>query len=335
MIPEQAPKPRVRVLRYDAQRIEVRDHASAADIARLPDGPEILWVEVEGYGDRDVLEALEQRFDIPRLALEDVLGNCSRPKLELFGEALFVTARAVKGHERPEFEQVSVFLRGRTLVSFVDEPLDVLAPLRQRLQDASSMTRRSGVDFLLYRMLDSVVDSFVPCLERLGARLDEVESEVIAKPTSRPLTTLYELMRDLRQLARVALPMRELAGALGHEAKGVFRNETLPFLADLRDHTQAVFELTSHYRDLGTDVRELVHGALNLRMNQVMRMLTAVTSVFIPLSFVTGLYGMNFANMPETQWRYGYFVVLALLAGIALFTLRWLRAHGWTKVGEE
>jgi magnesium transporter len=142
-------------------------------------------------------------------------------------------------------------------------------------------------------------------------------------------------MRDLRQLARIALPMRELAVALGHEARGFFRAETLPFLADLREHTQSVVELTSHYRDLGTDVRELIHGALNLRMNQVMRFMTAVTAVFIPLSFVTGLYGMNFENIPETRWPYGYFLTLGLLASIALFTLRWLRAQGWTKVNED
>jgi len=335
VIPEGALKPRVRVVRYDASGIEARDHVSLPEMQRLAEAPEVTWIDIEGYGDRELLEFLEARLGVPRLALEDVLGNNSRPKLEPFGEALFVVARAMKTGEHPESEQLSLFVRGTTVITFSDEPLDLLASLRQRLHDPQSMTRRSGVDFLVYRILDCVVDSYTPCLEHLGTRLDLVEAEAIARPSSRPLNTLYVLMRDLRVLARIALPMRELAVALSHEARGFFRPETLPFLSDLREHTQSVVELSAHYRDLGTDVRELIHGALNLRMNQVMRLMTAITTVFIPMSFVTGLYGMNFENMPETRWPYGYFLVLGALATIALFTLRWLRAQGWTRVNED
>jgi magnesium transporter len=335
VIPEGAPKPRVRVMRYDAGNLEAYDHVSRAELLRLAEAPEVTWIDVEGYGDHELFEFLGHKLGVPRLALEDVLGNSSRPKVELFGDSLFIVARAMKQAEHPESEQISIFVRGTTVITFTDEPLDLLAPLRARLHDPASATRRSGADFLAYRILDCVVDTYTPCLEHLGVRLDAVEAEAIAKPSSKPLTTLYLLMRDLRQLARIALPMRELAVALGHEARGFFRAETLPFLADLREHTQSVVELTSHYRDLGTDVRELIHGALNLRMNQVMRFMTAVTAVFIPLSFVTGLYGMNFENIPETRWPYGYFLTLGLLASIALFTLRWLRAQGWTKVNED
>lgn len=334
-IPEGAPRPRVRVLRYDAGGIEARDGVPLQELARLSEGPGILWIDIEGYGDPALFELLERHFAVPRLALEDILGSGSRPKLELFGDSLFVTSRGVRNGERPEFEQLSIFVRGSTVITFADEPLDLLAPLRQRLHSADSLTRRSGVDFLLYRILDCVVDTFVPCLERLGNRLETLEAEAIERPSSGPLTTVYELMRDLRQLARVALPMRELATALGHEGRLLFQPGTLPFLADLRDHTHAVVEMTAHYRDLGTDVRELIHGALNLRMNQVMRMLTAVTAVFIPLSFVTGLYGMNFEHMPELRWRYGYFLVLGVLAAVAVAILNWLRRQGWTRIGED
>jgi magnesium transporter len=335
VVPAAAPAPRVRMTRYRGQQFEVRDDVPFAEIERLVPTDEIVWIEVEGYGSEALLLALERRFSLPRLALEDVLGNCARPKLDVYGDTLFVIARAIKNSERIELEQVSIFLRGNTVITFVDEPLEVLAPLRERLHDESSLTRRSDADFLVYRVLDCVVDTYVPCLERLGARLDAVEAEAIAQPSSKPLNTLYELMRDLRQMARVALPMRELASALAHEARPFFHTRTLPFLADLRDHTQGVVELTGHYRDLGTDVRELIHGALNLRMNQVMRLLTAVTSVFIPLSFLTGVYGMNFENMPETQWRYGYFVVLGVIGVVAFFIVRWLHRQGWTRVGEE
>jgi len=335
VIPEHALAPRIRATLYDKQRCETREGLTVADVRALKEGDSILWLEIEGYGDEALFHALEERFGAPRLALEDVVNNSSQPKLDLFDGGLFVVAKAVKLGERPELEQVSVLLRGRTVLTFVDQPLDVLTPLRKRLTDPTSLTRRSDVDFLAYRVLDCVVDTYAPFLERLGARLDEVEDEAIARPSSRPLRTLYELMRDVRLALRVALPMRDLVSALRGEGKSFFKSSTLPFLSDLRDHTQGVVELSNHYRDLGTDVRELIHGALNLRMNQVMRLLTAVTSIFIPLSFVTGLYGMNFQHMPELQWRYGYFVVLGVLATIAALVLRWLSRQGWTRVGDE
>lgn len=334
-IPDGAPRPHVRVVRYDTGSIEARDNVGVQELAKLSDDGRILWIDVEGYGDRALFEMLERVYRVPRLALEDVLGNRSRPKLELFGDCAFITSRALKHSGRPEFEQLSLFVRGKTVITFADEPLDLLAPLRKRLHAADSLTRRSGVDFLVYRMLDCVVDTFVPCLEEVGTRLEELEARAIEHPSSKPLRTVYELVRDLRLVARVALPTRELVNALGQEGRALFAPATLPFLADLRDHANGIVEMTAHYRDLGTDVRELIHGALNLKLNQVMRMLTAVTSVFIPLSFVTGLYGMNFDYMPELKLRGGYFIVLALLALIAVFILNWLRKHGWTRIGED
>jgi magnesium transporter len=334
-IPADALRPNVRVTTYDAQRFESRVCGTAAELRHLPATNAPTWIEIEGFGDPALFAALEERFGVPRLALEDVVSNCSQPKLELYDGALFVVSKAVKLGSPAELEQVSLFLKGRVLITFVDEPLQVLAPLRKRLADADSYTRRNDVDFLAYRVLDCVVDTFSPFLERLGARLDEVEAEAIERPSSRPLRTLYELMRDVRIAIRVALPMRDLVSALRGEARIFFKPVTLPFLSDLRDHAQGIVELSSHYRDLGTDVRELIHGALNLRMNQVMRLLTAVTSVFIPLSFVTGLYGMNFQHMPELEWRYGYFAVLGVLLLLSFLILRWLRRQGWIRVGEE
>jgi magnesium transporter len=334
-IPEGAAAPRIRLTRYSAAKIETRERIGAAEVAAFAEGDDIAWLEVEGFGSREVLQALEKRFRIPRLALEDVLGNSARPKVDSHDEALFVIARAARSSERAEFEQVSIFLRGRTLITFTDESLDVFKALRERLKDPSSLTRSSQVDFLLYRVLDTVVDSYVPCLESLGARLDAVEAEAIQRPSSRPLQTLYLLMRDLRQMTRIALPMREVASSLLNEGKPHFQPSTLPFLFDLRDHTQGLVELSSHYRDLGTDVRELIIGALNLRMNQVMRLLTAITSIFIPLSFVTGVYGMNFEHMPETRWTYGYLAVMVVLAVAGYLIYRKVRSLGWTKVGDE
>ena len=334
-IPADALRPTVRVTTYDAQRFESRVCASPKDLARLAPFDGVTWIEVEGFGDPELFEVLEKHFLTPRLALEDVVSNSSQPKVELYESGLFVVAKAVKLGNPSELEQVSLFVRGRVLITFLDEPLHVLTPLRKRLEDQDSYTRRHEVDFLAYRVLDCVVDTYTPFLERLGACDDEVEAEAIERPSSRPLRRLYELMRDLRLSIRVALPMRELVNALRHEAHGYFKPQTLPFLADLRDHAQGIVELSAHYRDLGTDVRELIHGALNLRMNQIMRLLTAVTAVFIPLSFVTGLYGMNFEHMPELNWRYGYFLVLGVLLAIAALILRWLQRQGWTRVGDE
>ncbi len=334
-IPPDALRPTLRVTTYDTQRCESRVCSSARELAQFANSARVTWIEVEGFGDAALFEVLETHFQTPRLALEDVVSNSSQPKVELYESGMFVVAKAVKLGAPPELEQLSLFLRGNVLITFFDEPLHVLTPLRKRLEDPESFTRRHGVDFLAYRVLDSVVDTYTPFLERLGAGMDEVEAEAITRPSSRLLNRLYELMRDLRLSIRVALPMRELVSSLCNEGFGYFKPSTRPFLSDLRDHAQGIVELSSHYRDLGTDVRELIHGALNLRMNQTMRMLTAITAVFIPLSFVTGLYGMNFAHMPELGWRHGYFVVLGLLALVAALIVRWLHKQGWTRLGDE
>jgi magnesium transporter len=333
-IPEGALKPRVRITRYAEGQHELRENVRVDELARSSVGDDVVWIEIEGYGDAELFNVLETRLSVPRLALEDVLSGGARPKLDTFGEILFVVARAAKKGERPEFEQVSVFVRGRMLITFVDEPLEVLAPLRTRLGDATSLTRRSGVDFLLYRVLDCCVDTYVPCLEVLGARMDELEAQAIERPSSKPLHTLYELMRDLRQFMRVALPMRDMVSSLRYEAPQFFQESTYPFLADLRDHTGGVVDLVSHYRELGTDVRELINGELNLRLNQAMRVLAALTAVFGPLTLITGVYGMNFVHMPELAWRYGYLGVIVLLVVVATAIIVWLRKRGWTRIDD-
>lgn len=334
-IPAGAPAPRVRVTRYTAQSHDAREGVTPAELAKLRSGDDVLWIDIHGYGDPQLWRVLEEHFAIPRLALEDVLSGCSRPKLDEFQEALFVVARCAKPSARPEFEQISAFLRGHLLITFCDEQLELLAPLHSRLTDPQSLTRRSGADFLLYRVLDCAVDTFVPCLESLGGRLDTVETEALARASTEPLQPLYELMRDLRQVMRVALPMRELASSMRHESMAFFQPATMPFLSDLRDHTNGVVDLTTHYRDLAIDIRELIYGTLNIRLNAVMRMLAAVTAIFVPLAFVTGVYGMNFEFMPETKWKYGYFVVLGGLALIGFSIFRWFHKHGWTKIDER
>jgi len=334
-IPEGAPAPRVRVTRYSHDKHESREGVSAVELGKLAPGDDVLWIEIQGYGSKSLFALLEKQFAVPRLALEDVLSGCGRAKLDSFGDALFVVARAAKPGEHPEFEQISAFLRGRVLITFCDEALTVLAPLRERLGDPESLTRRSGADFLLYRVLDCAVDTFVPCLEHLGARLDAVEADAIAHASTERLQSLYELMRDVRLVMRVALPMRDLASSLRHEAITYFQPTTLPFLSDLRDHTNGAVDLTAHYRDLAVDVRELIFGTVNIRLNAVMRMLAAVTAIFVPLSFVTGWYGMNFEFMPEVHWRYAYFVVLGLVATAGFLIFRWFQKRGWTNLDER
>jgi len=334
-IPEGAPGPRLRLSRYTQGAVQVEDGLAVRDAGRGLGEAGVRWLEVEGFGDPALFVRLEELHGVPRLALEDVLSGCQRPKVEVFDTGLFVALRVPFLREGLELDQLSLFASGQTLITFVERERDFCKALHERLQQPSSQLRQSDVDYLLYRLVDFVVDAYFAVVDAQETRLEELERVALADPTSFRMRDLHALTEELRSLRRAVLPMRDAVASMRRTEGAFFQPRTLPFLRDVEDHAASLVEQCDANRELSHDVRDLVWGSINLRMNEVMRVLAAVSAIFIPLSFITGLYGMNFAHMPELQWRYGYFVVLAVLALVAFTAWRLFRRRGWIRLEEE
>ncbi|MCC6405563.1 MAG: magnesium/cobalt transporter CorA, partial [Planctomycetes bacterium] len=290
---------------------------------------------VIGFGTERVLERMRAQFQIPWLGLADIVNVPQRPRIEVHREGLLLILQVPRPGAGLDLDQVSFFATGKLVISFREHDDDMFKQPLSRAKDKQSRLRINGPDYLLYRLIDAAVDLYFPHIDRLADQLDVIESDAIEKPSSRPLRDLYHIRRELGILLRAALPSRDVLASCDRECTSYFLPETRPFLRDVQDHLAQIVELAERQRSTAVDIQELVVANLNLRMNQVMKVLTAVTVVFIPLSFVTGVYGMNFVHMPELEWKYGYGMLIALLLGVGL-TIYWrLRRAGWFRLNDS
>jgi len=297
--------------------------------------PGITWVNVEGLGSESTLRRLADVFQLHPLALEDVVNVHQRSKVDHYGEQLFITTRMPKRPDACETEQLSVFVGRNYVVTFLEDPEDCFDPVRRRLRESDGRIRHRGADYLAYALLDSAIDAFFPVLERFGDRLELLEDEVILRPSPTAISQVHTAKRDLRGLRRILWPLREAMNELIRSQSHLISDETRVYFRDLHDHAVQLIDVVETYREMGSDLTDLYLSALSNRMNEIMRVLTVIATIFMPLSFVVGLYGMNFNtgispwNMPELNWRFGYPAVLALLASIAGGMLLFFRKRGW------
>jgi magnesium transporter len=296
----------------------------------LPAQPGVVWINVEGLGQPEVLTKLGEHFGLHPLALEDVLDVHQRPKVEAYADHYFVVMRMVRlNQEMIEEEQVSLFFGPSFVVTFQERVGDVFGPVRERIRHARGRIRNAGADYLAYSILDSLVDALFPVLEALGERVEQLEDEVIERPSQEILPKIHALRRDLLGLRRTLWPLREALVVLQREESSFITPETRIFLRDCHDHAVQALELVEMYRETAAFLMEVYLSAQNQRLNEVMKVLTVVGTLFIPLTFIASIYGMNFQHMPELQWRYGYPAALGLMALVAGGLLAYFRRRGW------
>ena len=274
-------------------------------------------------------------FHLHPLALEDAVNVHQRSKVDRYGDQLFITARVPADTVGFRTEQVSLFVGKNFVITFLEDPGDCFEPVRRRLRDDEGLIRRRGADYLAYALLDASIDAYFPLLETFGDRLEELEDEVIATPSRTTVGRIHDAKHDLRMLRRAIWPMREAMSQLSRDDTPVIAVETRVYFRDLYDHAVQIIDIVETYRELGSDLNDLYLSALSNRMNEIMRVLTVIATIFMPLSFVAGLYGMNFDtqaspwNMPELHWRYGYPLALATMAAVAFGMLLFFRRRGW------
>lgn len=337
--PDAAP-PVLDVIGYGADAFEEFQLASAEALREYLDRWPVLWVNVEGVKHAETMEALGAIFELHRLALEDATHTIQRAKVEEYGSHDFIIARMCGQRAPIETEQLAIFLgRGFVITCQEGQPLDALNPVRERLRKGHGRIRAAGADYLVYSILDAVVDSYFPALERIGDQLEEVEDSLLARPSRDTAMRIHELKRELLTLRRATWPLREAFNVLVRDESPLFRPGTRLFLRDCYDHVVRQIDLIETYREMCSDMMDLYLSSVSQRMNEIMKVLTLISTVFLPLTFIAGVYGMNFDpdaspwNMPELRWYWGYPAVLLLMAAVALLLLLYFRGRGWLGEG--
>ena len=330
-----APQPRMHVLAYGPDDL-LDDAIDGVDAVRDPlQRFSVTWLNIHGIGNAETLEGVARIFDMHPLALEDVVNVPQRPKAETYGEHLFVVARVPARTETLHTEQFSIYFGKGFVATFQEAEGDCFESVRKRIRDGRPRIRGNGPDYLTYALLDAIVDSYFPWLEKFGDRLEELEQKILESPAPEDVPRLHELKRDLLHLRRHVWPLREVLSGLVREESELVTDSTKTYLRDCYDHTIQIMELVESYRDVASGLMDLYLSSLSNKMNDVMKTLTIIATIFIPLSFVVGLYGMNFDrdasrwNMPELGWAFGYPFVLGIMAAVAVTMLLWFRRRGW------
>jgi magnesium transporter len=337
-----APAPEIHMISYGPERGPSGLHrqrvASVDELPAVPEGHRVCWIDIAGLGDHETIRRIGERFAFHPLALEDTLNVRQRPKVEDYDDHLFIVTRMPMNEAAERdlvTEQVAFFLGDGFVITFQERPGDVFEPVRKRLEKASGRIRSRGADYLAYALLDAAIDSFFPLLEAYGERVETLEQEVVTRPESAHIAHIHDLKRDLLTARRTIWPQREMLNTLVREESALITDETRIFLRDCYDHTIQLMDMIETYREVASGLVDVQLSSVSNRMNEVMKVLTMIATVFIPLTFIAGIYGMNFDpqagpwNMPELGWRYGYPVALLSMVVIGGVLLLWFRRKGW------
>jgi magnesium transporter len=332
--PSAAP-PRMRVMAYGPEGLHEAALASPQPLDTLVERHAVTWVDVQGLGDVPAIEALGRRFGLHALALEDVLNVHQRPKLEAYEDHLFIVARMPEADGAFTTEQISFFVGRDFVLTFQEHDGDCLEPVRQRLRSGPGRMRSSGPDYLLYALLDAILDAYFPVLERYGESVEQLEDAVLEHPGAAIAARIHELKRDLLALRRVVWPMREVLNALSRGDAALVTPQTGVYLRDCYDHIIQLMDMIETYREIASGLIDIHLSSQSARMNEVIKVLTIIATIFIPLGTIAGIYGMNFDpdispwNMPELRWRYGYFFALGIMLAMASGLMLWFWRRGW------
>ena len=315
---------RITLFRYDAKA------TSEEESVDIPSpGTGTLWLNIDGLHDTDIVKRVGDRFSIHPLALEDIVSPNQRPKLDEYTDMLFIVVRMLTYDERLHDEQVSFVLTRDALVTFQEQNGDVFEPVRRRLRERQTRIATLGADYLMYALIDAVIDNYFVVLESFSERIEELESEAFTRPQGDTLRSIQSLKRDLIRFRRAVWPLREVISTLSRDENDLISEHTHRYLRDAYDHCVQVIDTVESLRETTSGLLDIYLTNINTRISEVMKVLTIIATIFIPLTFIAGVYGMNFVNMPELEWEFGYFIVLGLMASVTVVMLAYFKRRGW------
>jgi len=337
-VPSEAHPTSIKLIEYDAHSFVEKQVSAVGELLDCPESEKVTWINVEGLGSVEVVQELGRVFQIHPLAIADILTLGQRPHLDAYDRQIFLLLQMVYQSDELElaFEQLSILVGEHFVLTFQEEPgRDVFEPVRMRLREGTGNARFLRNDYLAYILIDTVIDHYFPAVEKIGDAIDGLEESLLEKPTRENLRQVHEIREALALLRRAIWPQRDLLLRLWHDDSELLSERTKPFVRDTYDHSLALIDLLESYRDATVNFMDLYISGLSMRTNEIVRVLTVISSIFIPLTFIAGVYGMNFdrssspLNMPELASPIGYPAVLLVMAAVAGGMLLYFKRKRW------
>jgi len=324
---------KITVVNYDEANIEEKELSTASECGHFKDRPTVTWIHINGIHDVQTLEELGTIFGLHPLTLEDILNSDQRPKMEDFCEYVYIVLKAFHSSDNQateiHSEQISIILGRSFVISFQERETDLFRSIRERIRAGKGRLRKSGADYLAYALIDSIVDNYFTILEQIGERIEILEESLVKSPSAETLQAIQHLKREMIFLRKSVWPLRETISSLERTGCQLVQESTDVYLKDIYDHTIQVIDTIETFRDMLSGILDVYLSSISNRMNEIMKVLTIIATIFMPLTFLAGVYGMNFKHMPELEWHWGYFFIWGIMLAIAISMLIYFRRKKW------
>jgi len=329
---KRAEKTRISIIEYDEKNFQEREVAKIEECFPLKDAPNLTWINIDGIHQAEIIETLGKHFGLHPLLQEDILNTDQRPKVEDHGTHIFIVLKTLSYDDNTKeirIEQVSIVLGANFVISFHEGEGDIFNLIRSRIKNTIGRHRKMGADYLAYTLMDAIVDHYFIVLELLGERIEFLEEALVADPKPTTLREIHKLKRELIFLRKSVWPLREVVSILERGESALIQSSMVIFLRDVYDHTIQIIDSVETFRDIVSGMLDIYLSSMSNKMNEVMKVLTIIATIFIPLTFIAGVYGMNFKYMPELEMHWGYFMILGVMSVVALGMIIYFWKKKW------
>ena len=323
---------RITYMDYDEQHFQEKQGALVEECFPFKDTSTTTWINIDGIDEIPIIEKIGKAYDLHPLILEDIVTVGQRPKFDNYDKYAYIVLKMLTYNYATYTigsEQMSIVFGTNFVLSFQEEVGDIFGPIRDRIRQAKGRVRKMGADYLAYSLIDAIVDSYFGILEKIGERIESLEDELLEQPSEDLLRQIHALKREMMSLRRSVWPMRDLISAMQRDESPLICDQTRIYLRDVYDHTIQIIDAIEGFRDIVGGMLDIYLSSISNRTNAIMKVLTMIATIFIPLTFVSGVYGMNFEHMPEIKWRWGYPMVLLVMATVGGIMVTYFRRKKW------
>ena len=325
-------KVKISLIDYGPEEYEEKDIDNIEQCFPYKDDHTITWINIDGIHDTMILKKLGECFGFHPLILEDILNTQQRPKLEDFTDYIYFVLKTIEYNSKTNavsLEQVSIILGKNYVISLQEKPLKIYEPIRDRIKKDKSKIRNAGSDYLAYLLIDSIIDNYFSVLEKTGERIEHVENKLVTNPTQKTLKAIYDLKRNMLYMRKSTWPLREIISKLERGEISLINESTRIYIRDIYDHIIQVIDTIETFRDMLSGMVDIYLSSMSHKLNEIMKVLTIISTIFIPITFIASIYGMNFRFMPEITWKWGYLAVWAIILFIIVYMIIYFKRKKW------